>query len=291
MICFPSTFRGHLARQRLLLNELDVDVFQPTKQGDSIESYALSCAREFENYLDNKSIDAVLIRGDRFELLPFAMIAAYREIPIIHLEGGDLSGVIDNKIRYAITHLADYHFCTNDDAHKRLIQNGVDPNSVWNFGSLDVEYALSVLNKRVRDGEYGVVLYHPIPGEDVDAVQKATEGFVVVGSNSDYGKRYGSEEYAPDDFVNLLRYANVCVGNSSALIKEASVLGVPVVLIGDRQKNRLIPNNVLNVSCETDIIKKAIEFQSSRMFEPDYTYYKPNTAKNIAVKVKEILNE
>lgn len=272
MICFPATNRVHLARQKLLLNELerffDIDIYT---KGDFVP----------ENY------DAVLIRGDRYELLPLAVEAAYKAVPIFHIEGGDLSGVIDNKVRYAITHLSDYHFCTNEESHRRLIQNGVPTDRVWNFGSLDVEFAKQVKPEKIKK-DYILVAYHPVPDEDENEIP--TDGAVIVGSNKDYGRKYGSDEYLPEDYINLIRYAKCCVGNSSSFIKEASILGTPVVLVGDRQQNRLLPKNVLQVPCERGIIKKAIEFQSQRVFEPDFIYYKPNTSKNIAQKIYDSIH-
>jgi len=271
-ICFPVTNRVHLARQGRLLEELR-------------KSFDIKIVSKFEKG------DAYIIRGDRRELLPFAMDAAYNEIPIFHIEGGDLSGVLDNKVRYAITHLSDYHFCTNEESHRRLIQNGVPIDRVWNYGSLDVEYAKSVKPKREKKGEYILVTYHPIPTEDENELDRALESqnCVKISSNTDYGRSYGEEEYSPEKYINLIRYAKCMVGNSSSLIKEASILGTPCVLIGERQKNRLLTHNVLKVPCESGIIREAIRFQSKRKFGADYLYYKRGTARKIAMKIKEIL--
>jgi len=291
-ICFPSTSRVHLARQRLLITELEkyfrVDVFTPKSRKDEMAIDALQCASEF---VEQDMPDALLARGDRYEILPIVTMAAYRRIPIIHIEGGDLSGAIDNRVRYAITHLSDYHFCTNEESHQRLIQNGVSTDKVWNFGSLDVEFAKSTRNRRIKGGDYIMIAYHPIPEEDVYEVEKATRGFrqVSVVSNKDYGKKYGKELYSPEDYINLMRYAKCLVGNSSSFLKEASILGVPVVLVGERQNRRLLPKNVLNIPCESGIIREAIRFQMKRKFEPDMTYYQPNPSKRIANKIKEIL--
>lgn len=297
-LCFPATNRVHLARQSLLLEELrryfDVDIFEPKTQKDGMASFSILCAVEFNNFLRQKQYDFIVARGDRFEILPIVMVSAYLGVPIVHIEGGDLSGAIDNKVRHAITQLADYHFCTNEESHKRLITAGVPIDRVWNFGSLDVEFARTVIPKKLRKNPYLMVVFHPIDGEDENEVAEAVAafpGFEIVGiaSNKDYGRQYGNETYSPEDYINLMRYAHCLVGNSSSLLKEASILGTPVVNVGSRQEKRLKPKNVLDVPCESQIIKEAIEFQTKRKFEPDLTYFQENTSKKIANKLNEVL--
>lgn len=293
-IVFPATNRVHLARQQLLLDELEkefnVVVFRPTESILDMSRSAILIAVEFNNFLARHNPDAVLIRGDRYEMLGLAMVSAYRKIPIIHIEGGDLSGVIDNKVRHAITHLADWHFCTNHESHARLIRMGVPVDRVWDYGSLDVEFAQQVEPTESKE-EYIFVAHHPIEGEDENELTKALEGYNVRSavSNKDYGRKYGEETFTPEEYVNVMRNAKCLVGNSSSFLKEASILGVPVVLVGERQRNRLLPHNVLKVPCEEHTIREAVDFQSKRSFEPDTIYYKPDTSKNITEIIKGIL--
>jgi len=105
-------------------------------------------ALEFANLLHKLNSDIVLIRGDRFEQMAIAMVAAYINKTVAHIEGGDLSGSIDESVRHAITKLAHIHFVTNNDARKRVIQMGEHPKYVFNVGSPDVEFA-SLVKKRV----------------------------------------------------------------------------------------------------------------------------------------------
>ena len=85
-----------------------------------------------------------MICGDRFEQLAIAMAAAYLNRTIAHIEGGDVSGSIDESVRHAITKLAHIHFVTNEDARRRVLAMGEDPAYVFNTGSLDVELASQV---------------------------------------------------------------------------------------------------------------------------------------------------
>lgn len=297
-ICFPATNRVHLARQQLLLDELrkyfQVDVFEPETKDGGMAVSAILYAIEFNNYLIGKKYDAILVRGDRYEMLGIAVVSAYCGIPIIHLEGGDLSGVIDNKVRHAITHLSDVHFCTNQESFVRLIHMGLPVDKVYNYGSLDVEFASKVEPKRLREKSYIMVAYHPIYGENFEEVNEGLKSFpeydiVGVKSNKDYGVSYGNESFSPEDYINMMRFASCCVGNSSSLLKEASILQVPVVNVGSRQDKRLKPRNVLDVACDRDGVNLGINFQMKRKFDIDYTYYQKDTSKKIAEKLKEIL--
>ena len=300
-ICFPATNRVHLARQKLLLEELkkdfEVDIWEPTVKNEGGKCvYSLLRAVEFNNFLSqNQEIEAVLVRGDRYEILGLAMVAVYRGLTIIHIEGGDLSGAIDNKIRYAVTHLSDYHFCTNEESHARLIQNGISPTRVWNFGSLDTEFAKSVESEKIRKKPYIMCAFHPIEGEDEGEVERALKNFsdyeiLNIKSNKDYGRQYGQETFSPEYYISLMRNASCLVGNSSSFLKEASIMGVPVVLVGERQHKRLKPENVLNSLCEEKRIVKAIQYQlGMERYGPSFIYYQKNTSKKIANKLKEIL--
>ena len=297
-ILLPLTARPHRARMKLLIEELgkyfDLDLWEPKERKGDMAVNAILYGIEFNNYLAGKDYDAIIIRGDRYEMGMLAIVGAYKNIPLIHIEGGDMSGVIDNKIRHCITQLADFHFVTNEESHKRLINMGVATDRVWNFGSLDVEFASKVEPKQLREEPYLLIAYHPIEGEDEKEVDKALENFkdyvkIRIGSNTDYGKKYGEEEFSPEDYINLMRGAKVCIGNSSSLLKEASILEVPVVNIGGRQDKRLKPKNVLDVLCESNRILQAILYQWQHKFKKDLIYFKENTSQEIASKLKEVL--
>ncbi len=299
-ILFPVTSKIHLARQQLLLKELkiffDVKVVEYHVEYGKMHDQIVGYAHYFDSVMGDIRPDMVLIRADRYELLPVAMLAAYRGIPIVHLEAGDESGVIDNKVRHAITKLSDYGFCTNTDAFVRLVNMGVDPRKIWNFGSLDVEYAMQVKDKNPRKKSYILVAYHPIENENEKELDEALKGFdkydiIRIGSNHDYGRNYGNEYYDSEDYINFVHHAVCCVGNSSSFLKEVSIFGTPVVLVGERQKNRLMPKNVLSVACESKKIKTAIEFQIQNKYESDFLYYKPGTSKRITEQLKKIFYE
>ena len=216
-ICFPVMNRIHYARQKYLLNRLNkhpqVELqlvvggslllekygqqFLPSIQREgfpikemlfnvveggnhiTMAKTAALTGLEFANSIYKLNPDIVLIRGDRFEQLAIAMVAAYMNKTVAHIEGGDLSGTIDESVRHAITKLAHIHFATNDDSRKRVIRMGENPQLVFNVGSPDVEFAARIrkqLNPRVVNAigtghlidfkrPFIVVMHHPVTTE------------------------------------------------------------------------------------------------------------------------------
>jgi UDP-hydrolysing UDP-N-acetyl-D-glucosamine 2-epimerase len=176
-ICFPITSRAYYGRSQLLIRKLhnhpdlelelmlggsilldkysrhiaeDIEaggftiaasLFNVIEGGNHVAMAKTACltALEFTNGLHAIDPDVVVICGDRFEQLAIAMAAAYLNRTVAHIEGGDVSGSIDESVRHAITKLAHLHFVTNDDAHRRVLAMGEDPAYVFNTGSLDVE--------------------------------------------------------------------------------------------------------------------------------------------------------
>lgn len=144
---------------------------------------------EFSTLYNDIKPDLVVVRGDRFEVLAATVAAAYLNIPVAHIEGGDLSGTIDESVRHAITKFSHIHFVTNNDAKKRVIRMGENSSYVFNFGSPDIEVVSTIkdspflaknfLNKGSGadiDFENGflMVMYHPVLSESeksVDHVQ------------------------------------------------------------------------------------------------------------------------
>jgi GDP/UDP-N,N'-diacetylbacillosamine 2-epimerase (hydrolysing) len=216
-ICFPITSRAYYGRSQLLIKKLhahpDVELelmlggsivldkysrhiadeiesegfaittslFNVIEGGNHVAMAKTACltALEFTNGLHAQDPDVVVICGDRFEQLAIAMAAAYLNKTIAHIEGGDVTGSIDESVRHAITKLAHIHFVTNADAHRRVLAMGEDPRYVFNTGSLDVELAARVdiaLSNALVNG-YGVghtvditqpflmVIQHPVTTE------------------------------------------------------------------------------------------------------------------------------
>ncbi|MCH2489689.1 MAG: UDP-N-acetylglucosamine 2-epimerase [Flavobacteriales bacterium] len=147
---------------------------------------------ELANVFYNLQPDAVMTIADRFETIATSIAAAYQNIPLIHLQGGEVTGNIDEKVRHANTKLADIHFVTSEDAKVRVEKMGEDANYVFNTGCPSIDLAAAVLKSPKLDfdpvekyggvGEtfatangYLVVMQHPVTTEyhqAKEAVQK-----------------------------------------------------------------------------------------------------------------------
>jgi len=216
-ICFPMTSRAYYGRTQLLIRKLhehpDIDLelmlggsilldkysrgiaadieaggftisaslFNVIEGGNHVAMAKTACltALEFTNGIHTADPDIVVICGDRYEQLAIAMAAAYLNKTIAHIEGGDVTGSIDESVRHAITKLAHLHFVTNVDAHRRVLAMGEDPGYVFHTGSLDVEVAAGLTGPITSDtlNRYGVgdaidlarpfvmVIQHPVTTE------------------------------------------------------------------------------------------------------------------------------
>lgn len=100
---------------------------------------------ELSTVFDNLSPDIVVTIADRFETMATAISASYMNIPLAHIQGGEVTGNIDEKVRHAITKLADYHFVSSESARERVIKLGEHPEFVFNTGCPSIDLAAEVL--------------------------------------------------------------------------------------------------------------------------------------------------
>ncbi|GAB5404490.1 MAG: UDP-N-acetylglucosamine 2-epimerase [Aureliella sp.] len=244
-------------------------------------------------YVHNSPPDAIIIHGDRIEALAGAIVGCLRNITTIHIEGGELSGTIDELIRHSVSKLAHIHLVANQDAANRLIQLGESASAIYAIGSPDIDVMFSPdlpSIEQVREryeipfDRYAIACYHPVTTEldrteeNVKQFFKAllTSGdrYVLIYPNNDEGaevilsciREVGDSpnlrvipslrfEY----FLTLLRESQFIIGNSSAAIREAPVYGVPTVNVGTRQHKRFDYQSILNVDPECDAIIDAIK--------------------------------
>lgn len=216
-ICFPITSRASYGRQKLLLQKLQQDprvnlelilagsvllekysqqvpediarsgftvaemLLNVIDGGNHVAMAKTACitALECVNSFQKMNPDIIVITGDRYEQLAIAMAGAYLNKTIAHIEGGDVTGSIDESVRHAITKLAHLHFVTNDASHRRVVQMGEQPEHVWNVGSFDIE-AIEAMNGSISPetlNRHGVgeaidtekpfltVIVHPVTSE------------------------------------------------------------------------------------------------------------------------------
>ena len=223
--------------------------------------------------LERLNPDIVLIHGDRYEMLAAAICASYMNIPLAHTEGGELTGTIDDKVRDAITTLADIHFPVTEKSADRVRKILKNPKHVYTIGSTAIDNLVEFDQLNNRTEPYIVILQHPDttnpePIEPlIEAVKQLPLHKVWVNPNVDAGAKQMLKQIhkqpvefvknlPPDEYYRLIRNAECLIGNTSSGIKEGAYLSVPYVCVGDRQKKREIGHNTVRVrNTVNDIVK------------------------------------
>ncbi len=240
-------------------------------------------------------IDLLVVHGDRVEALAGAATSSLMNIRVAHIEGGELSGTVDNILRHAVSKFSHLHFVSNENAKRELERIGEKNETVFNIGSPETDVLLSndlpnllTVKQRyeINFDRYGIVIFHPVTTELdsiksqvtnlINAVQISGHNYVLVQSNNDNGSKIIREElsslhnlsnfkFVPsmrfEYFLSLMKHADLIIGNSSAGVREAPYFGTPTVNIGTRQENRvdnsIIPT-IINVEADETLILEAI---------------------------------
>lgn len=249
-------------------------------QSGSLDMQISETIRGLSFIVKETEIDLIVVHGDRAEALAGAIVGSFNNILVAHIEGGEVSGTIDELIRHAVTKLSHVHFVSNKKAAERLIQMGEKRESIYTIGSPEVDIMIS--NKLpsieevksrydIKFDDYTIFLYHPVVTEldnlqlniscVVSAIELSGQNYVVIYPNSDPGnevimlelerlKHRSNFKFIPsmrfECYLTLLKNARAIVGNSSSGVREASVYGVTAINLGSRQKNRSTSNNVIN---------------------------------------------
>lgn len=147
---------------------------------------------ELSTVFDNLQPDIVVTVADRFETMATAIAASYMNIPLAHIQGGEVTGNIDEKVRHSITKLADYHFVASESAQQRVIKLGENPDMVFNTGCPSIDLAAEVMDQQdyafdpfekyggvgpgreILQNGYLVVMQHPVTTE-IGASRKNVE--------------------------------------------------------------------------------------------------------------------
>lgn len=258
----------------------------------------------FSNYCNEIKPDMIIVHGDRLEALAGAVVGSFNNIMVGHIEGGEVSGTIDESIRHAITKFAHFHFVANEEAKKRVMQLGETENSIYIIGSPDIDImhsndlpTLDEVKKRynINFDNYAILIYHPVTTEVellksnihevVDAVIESNKNYIVIYPNNDKGNDIIIKEYERfkdndkfllypsmrfEYFLTLLKNCEFIIGNSSSGIREASVYSKISVDIGNRQRGRYNENimHILHTTENKDNIINKINTVDNIVTEP-----------------------
>jgi len=244
---------------------------------------------EFTDTFFSLDPDAVVLLGDRYEILAAAVAAFFLEIPIVHIHGGEVThGAFDDTIRHAITKFASVHCVAHDQYAARVIQLGEHPDTVHMVGALGVDQLSSTplknreqleqhLGLSLRDPVF-LVTYHPVTSGESDALVEVSElvaalegipkatviitmpnadpdhqvilDVLRVAANRHPGRWLFTESLGQVNYWSVMALATAVVGNSSSGILEAPSFPTATINIGPRQNGRIFSQSV--VSCAPD---------------------------------------
>lgn len=274
---------------------LPLDCVLPAVDGGAGAQSAAVLAGMTE-WLERRRPDALLILGDRYEMLAGAQAAMLARVPVIHIGGGHLTlGAMDERVRHALSKLSALHLVASEDCGARVAALHEDPSAIHVIGAPELDALVHM--PAVPRGEFCAALgldpEHPFllvtlhPETNVDEAANARfaeaaacallatqQQILITAPCADPGnapflalcedlrRRREDVRYVPNlglrRYVAALRYAAAMVGNSSSGIIEAATAGLPVVNIGGRQAGRDRAENVLDCRFNADDIGRAI---------------------------------
>lgn len=291
------------------------------RDGDPQDIVLAKTVSGFSDFLKEMEPDLVIIHGDRVEALACALVCSMNYVLCAHVEGGEVSGTIDEIFRHCNTKLSTVHLVSSEAAKRRVIRLGEPAESVEVIGSpeLDIHNCDSgvsldaVLNRyEIATNDYGICIFHPVTSEahemkkqSASLFSKLKESgryFVVILPNNDPGSdqilsnisELSDQQFRVlpsmrfNYFSELLKNAKVMIGNSSAGVREAPFLGVPSLDLGSRQSNRSSANSVSKASCyEIDLISKFLEQEWGKYYPRNQDFGQGNTS----IKFKSLLSD
>jgi UDP-N-acetylglucosamine 2-epimerase (hydrolysing) len=295
--------------------------FVNQREGDAQEFILSKTILGFSDFVQEHRPDLVVIHGDRVEALAASIVCAMKYIPSAHIEGGEVSGTIDESIRHCNTKLCATHFVSSDAARARVLALGEAPDSVYNIGSPELDTharssGVTIDEVKARYAipfdDHGIAIFHPVTSEaDTIGAQAASlfgrleasgRCFVVIAPNNDPGTEdiFAVLDRLPKErfrlipsmrfnyFSELMKHAAVMVGNSSAGVREAPFLGLPSLDVGTRQTNRAQALSIQACSAfDTEVIDRFLANSWGNRLPMDASF----GAGDAAARFAEILQQ
>ena len=302
----------------------DIFKFINHDSGNEMDKILSKTIDGFSNYLREFDPDLIVVHGDRIEALAGAIVGSLNNVLVAHIEGGELSGTIDELIRHAISKLSHIHLVSNEIAKKRLIQLGEYPDSIHIIGSPDLDLMKSNTLPKVDDVKkyynipfinYAIAILHPVTTEFdllenqisvfTESLIESSLNYVIIYPNNDLGSEkilFGYKNLIGNDkikifpsirfesFLSLLKNAEFMIGNSSTGIREAPFYNIPTIDIGTRQKNRYSSETIFNVNfSKNEILHKINEVMGKEKLSSKYkdTFGLGNSDKSFLKLIKK----
>lgn len=308
-VAFFVTGMHMLARYGLTKHEVQrmpgvrVHEYLNQRPGDPQDLVLAKTVTGFSDFVAEMQPDLIVVHGDRIEALGCALVAATNYIRSAHIEGGEVSGTIDEVFRHCNSKLASHHFVSSERAAERVRALGEPSENIDVIGSPELDFhsapsgvELDEVRRRydIAFNSYGICIFHPVTSEAATmgaqaraffgALEASRREFVVISPNNDPGSEAIFEviEALPKDrfrlipsmrfahFSELMKNAACMVGNSSAGVREAPFLGIPSLDVGTRQTNRATSVSVTAASpTDPDAIAAFLDVEWGRKFSRD----------------------
>jgi UDP-N-acetylglucosamine 2-epimerase (hydrolysing) len=274
--------------------------------GDSMDIVLAKTVTGLSTFVRERQPDLLVVHGDRVEALAGAIVGTLNNVRVAHIEGGELSGTVDEALRHAVSKLSHWHFVSNQESGGRLIQLGETNESVFVIGSPDIDVMDSPLLPRLEEAlghykldlqEYGILIFHPVTTELdsiqgdtrvlMDALVKDGGEIIIIEPNNDWGSEKIRAVFAEyhsvptfhffpsmrfEYFLVILRHAQFIIGNSSAGIREAPHYGVRAINLGSRQHRRVRSDLVINACITAEAIADALVEAREFAVEPEQNF-------------------
>lgn len=270
---------GNTYREVLKVFKKNIIKFKNQSLNDGLELILAKTTSKFSNIVKKIKPDLIVIHGDRVEALGCALVGSLNHILTAHIEGGEVSGTIDDTIRHALTKLSHIHFVGSNTAYKRVLKMGENKDSIFNIGSPDIDIILKKklpnivhVKKRysINFSNYAILLWHPVTSKTytlkkdtvklLNFLEKLNRNVIIIYPNNDPGSSYILNVYSKiknkkfkilkslrfESFLTLLKNSEFIIGNSSSAIYEAPMFNIPSINIGDRQHKRLKLSTIKN---------------------------------------------
>jgi UDP-N-acetylglucosamine 2-epimerase (hydrolysing) len=271
---------GNTYKEVIKIFKNNIIKFNNQKSNDRLETILHKSIQRFSAIITKKRPDMIVVHGDRVESLAFALVGSLNHILTAHVEGGEISGTIDDSIRHAITKLSHIHFTGSPKAKKRILNMGEKKENIYEIGSPDMDI---IINKRlpefktvkkrydIKFDDYSILMWHPVTSQLdtlandtrnlINFLNKLNKNFIIVYPNNDPGSSIIIKEYKKikskkfkilrslrfEHFLSLLKNSNFIIGNSSSAIYEAPMFNVPAINVGNRQHKRVKSKLIKNI--------------------------------------------
>jgi len=301
-----------------ILNDKIKGIYRYSNQSKALkkmDQILINTMRGFSSFLIRYKPDLVIVHGDRIEPLACALSSILNNFLIAHIEGGEVSGTVDEMLRHSISKISHVHLVSNKMAKKRLIQMGESKKSIFEVGSPDVDLILSknlpkikTAKKRynIRFNKFSIAIIHPVTTNlsnlkkeskiFFSSLEKTNLNYIILFPNNDIGseiilkeiyKLKGNKRFKIfpsirfEYFLTFLKNSKFIIGNSSSGIMEAPYYGVTTINIGNRQNNRLQTKLIKNIFFNEKQILKTVNKVKNRKITKRKFFGEGNSAKKI----------